>query len=186
MSQRFQNVTRVLTVRFASCSQILKAYSSDVQPGHPLNHHLVTIRAKLPESYDSVFSSSAQARISPGSGYDQPSEKALIRLHKQLILALQAVHRTRTQWRVLVDSIDFEEEIARNEANHERSVEANSRCCLKLPSATLTLHSPKLCMKFKSFRKKIFVGTKVASEAFLSISQNLKVTRLQGCTQTKI
>jgi hypothetical protein len=42
--------------------------------------------------------------------------------------------------------------------------------------ARLTLHSTKLCTKFRIFRKKIFFGTKVTFEAFLSISQNLKVT----------
>jgi hypothetical protein len=40
-------------------------------------------------------------------------------------------------------------------------------------------------LKFKIFRKKIFFGTKV-SEAFSNISQNLKVTRLQEGTQTKL
>jgi hypothetical protein len=55
-----------------------------------------------------------------------------------------------------------------------------------LPSARLTLHFTKLCTKFKIFRKKIFFNTKVTSEAFLCISQNLKVTRLQGCLQTKL
>jgi hypothetical protein len=55
-----------------------------------------------------------------------------------------------------------------------------------LPSARLTLYSTKLCTKFKIFRKKIFFGTKVTSEAFLSISQNLKVTRLRGGKQTKL
>ncbi len=55
-----------------------------------------------------------------------------------------------------------------------------------VPSARFTLHSTKLCIKFKILRKKIFFGTKVTSEAFLSISQNLKVTRLQGGTQTKL
>ncbi len=55
-----------------------------------------------------------------------------------------------------------------------------------IPLARLTLHSTKLCTNFKIFRKKIFVGTKVTSEAFLSISQNLKVTRLLGGTQRKL
>jgi hypothetical protein len=62
-------------------------------------------------------------------------------------------------------------------------------CCVHttlVPSARLTLNSTKLCTKFKIFRKKIFFGTKVNSEAFLSSSQNLKVTRLQGCTKTKL
>jgi hypothetical protein len=57
---------------------------------------------------------------------------------------------------------------------------------LVVPSARLTLHFTKLCTKFKIFRKKIFFGIKVTSEAFLSSSQNLKVTRLQGCTKTKL
>ncbi len=56
-----------------------------------------------------------------------------------------------------------------------------------MPSATLTLHSTKVCKEFKIFRNIIFFGTnKVTSEAFLSISRFLKVTRLQGCTQTKL
>jgi hypothetical protein len=43
-----------------------------------------------------------------------------------------------------------------------------------------TLHN------FEKFQGKIFFGTKVISEAFYSISQNLKVTRLRGGTQTKL
>jgi hypothetical protein len=50
-------------------------------------------------------------------------------------------------------------------------------CPGNVTSARLTLHSTKLRTKLKIFRKIIFFGTKV-SEAFLSISQNLKVTRL--------
>jgi hypothetical protein len=38
----------------------------------------------------------------------------------------------------------------------------------------------------KFLREKKMFGTKVTFEAFLSISQNLKVTRLRGGTQTKI
>jgi hypothetical protein len=38
----------------------------------------------------------------------------------------------------------------------------------------------------KNVRKKISFGTKVTSESFLSISQNLKATRLKGCTQAKL
>jgi hypothetical protein len=41
-------------------------------------------------------------------------------------------------------------------------------------------------MKFKIFRRKILFGTKLTSEAFLSISQNLKATCLQGGTQMKL
>ncbi len=60
-----------------------------------------------------------------------------------------------------------------------------SRSCgsfeLNVPSARLTLHFTKLCTNFK-----IFFGTKVTSEPSLSIFPNLKATRLEGCTQTKL
>jgi hypothetical protein len=46
----------------------------------------------------------------------------------------------------------------------------------QIPSARLTLRSTKLCTRFKIFRQ-YFLGTKVTFEAFLSISQNLKVSR---------
>ncbi len=40
--------------------------------------------------------------------------------------------------------------------------------------------------KLQNFKEKIFFTTKDTSEAFLSISQNLKVKRLQGGTQKKL
>ncbi len=46
----------------------------------------------------------------------------------------------------------------------------------EVPSAKFTLHSTKLCTKFKISRNNILFGTKVTSEAFLSISQNLSFT----------
>ncbi len=42
-----------------------------------------------------------------------------------------------------------------------------------------------LAQSSKFLGKKNIFGTKVTFEAFLTISQNLKVTHLQGCTQTK-
>ncbi len=81
-------------------------------------------------------------------------------------------------------------------ANHRRThggkkrkryrASGGERIARIVPSASFTLHSTKLCSKFKIFRKKIFFLTKVISETFLSISRNLKVTSLQGCTQTKL
>ncbi len=48
------------------------------------------------------------------------------------------------------------------------------------------LCTPQNFAQSKEFLGKQIFGTKVTSEAFLSISQNLKVTRLQGGTQTKL
>jgi hypothetical protein len=59
---------------------------------------------------------------------------------------------------------------------------------IKLPSARLTCTPQNFAQSSKFLGKKYFLIllTKVTSEAFLSIPQNLKVTRLQGCTQTKL
>ncbi len=56
----------------------------------------------------------------------------------------------------------------------------------KVPSARLTLHSTRLCTKFKKKSGKKYFLVLRFSEAFLSISRNLKLTRLQGGTQTKL
>jgi hypothetical protein len=60
----------------------------------------------------------------------------------------------------------------------EAAAEAEYIVCCCVPSARLTLHPTKLCTKFKILGKKYFFGTKVTSEALLSSTQNLKVTRL--------
>jgi hypothetical protein len=44
----------------------------------------------------------------------------------------------------------------------------------------------KTWQKVQNFQGKIFFGTKVTVEAFLSISQNLKVTRIQEGTHKKL
>jgi hypothetical protein len=72
-------------------------------------------------------------------------------------------------------------------------------CCLMVDKHTIYEHILQLTVsqayfalyktlhKVQNFReKKVFFGTKVTSDAFLSTSQHLKVTRLQGYTQTKL
>ncbi len=68
-------------------------------------------------------------------------------------------------------------------------VELSDQGPLNSPQSTVSqayfaLH--KDLKKIQNFRENFFFGTKVTSEAFLSIPQNLKVTRLQGGTHTKL
>ncbi len=58
--------------------------------------------------------------------------------------------------------------------------------CHDLPSARLICTPRNFAQSSKFLGKTSFFGTKVTSESFLSISQNLKVTRPQGGTQMKI
>ncbi len=56
----------------------------------------------------------------------------------------------------------------------------------KLPSARLTLHFTKLCTNLKNVMKKSFLVLMLPLRHFEAFSQNLKATRLQGRTQTKL
>lgn len=55
-----------------------------------------------------------------GNPANIPSEKTLVRLHKQIIKALQTHHRTEAQWGILVEKIFLLEDIAKNQVSHDR------------------------------------------------------------------
>jgi hypothetical protein len=64
-------------------------------------------------------------------------------------------------------------------------LDVNIRCINPYRQPGL-LCTPRNFAQSSKFLEKNIFGTKVTSEALLSISQNLKLTRLQGGTQTKL
>jgi hypothetical protein len=67
--------------------------------------------------------------------------------------------------------------------NAKRHTTLNHQYCT-VSQAYFALH--KTLHEVQNFWENYFFGNEVTSEAFLSISQNLKVARLQGGTQTKL
>lgn len=59
-------------------------------------------------------------QISDENHNDVPSEKALVRLHKQVIKSLQTLQRTETQWNILVEKIFHQEDIVKNQVSRDR------------------------------------------------------------------
>ncbi|XP_066993636.1 LMBR1 domain-containing protein 2 homolog isoform X2 [Anabrus simplex] len=94
----------------------LQAVSVSVGPGHPLHRNLETILQKVPVELRERMN---RLQLPDDTPTDAPSEKALIRLHKQVIKALQTQHRTETQWGLLVDRIVHLEDVARNQVSHD-------------------------------------------------------------------
>ncbi|KAI4460461.1 hypothetical protein MML48_5g00012515 [Holotrichia oblita] len=73
-------------------------------------------KAEAEESVDDVLE-----EIPPeDTPTDCPSEKAFIRIHKQVIKALQVLQRTETQWNLLVERIFSLEDIMKNLNSRER------------------------------------------------------------------
>ncbi|KAK9730741.1 LMBR1-like membrane protein [Popillia japonica] len=95
----------------------LQAMSLAVKSSHPLHPNLETILQKIPVELKERMNRRFLPEDTPT---DCPSEKAFIRIHKQVIKALQVLQRTETQWNLLVERIFFLEDIMKNLNSRER------------------------------------------------------------------
>jgi hypothetical protein len=95
----------------------LQAVSLAVHPGHPLHLNLETILQKVPTELRDRMS---RRQLPEDTPTDLPSEKALIRLHKQTIKSLQVLQRTETQWNLLVEKIFDLEDTLKNQISRDK------------------------------------------------------------------
>lgn len=90
---------------------------------HPLRKHLEVILSKVPSSTGAKGNGRGRHRAHPEidalSGA-AVTEKSLVRLHQQVIRALQQHGRTQCQWTTLVEKALALEDVARNEESPER------------------------------------------------------------------
>ncbi|CAG0886962.1 unnamed protein product [Darwinula stevensoni] len=92
---------------------VLGELQVQIPDSHPLHVYLMTVLSKLPrEEHERM---ARRRRTGSSSPNTLPSEKALIKVHTELIRALQRKRRTQTQWANLVEEIAWLEEVARNE-----------------------------------------------------------------------
>lgn len=98
--------------------QSMRALGGAIGMNHALRPHMDTIESKVTtELLDRV-----RRQQTPDSPHvDVPSEKALVRLHKQLIKALQNHRRVETQWDLLVAKVIELEDTHRNAVSHDYS-----------------------------------------------------------------
>lgn len=95
----------------------LQAVSMSIGSGHPLHQNLETILQKVPPELRERMN---RHQLPDDAPTEAPSDKALVRLHKQVIKALQTQHRTETQWGFLVDHILMLEDVAQNQVSRDR------------------------------------------------------------------
>nr|CAG4647762.1 EOG090X03B7 [Moina brachiata]SVE92915.1 EOG090X03B7 [Moina brachiata] len=89
-----------------------------VPPSDPLRRSVETISDKVPLEWRERMRRKS-ANTSQLTQTDL-NEKSFVRLHRQVIRALQRQHRTETQWYNLVDRIILLEDVHRNIGSHER------------------------------------------------------------------
>ncbi|KAG7212051.1 hypothetical protein KM043_012407 [Ampulex compressa] len=95
----------------------LQAATVSIGPGHPFHCNLETIFQKIPAELKDRMN---RRQLPDDTPTDAPSEKSLIRLHRQTIKALQTLQRIETLWGILVDKIFKLEDVAKNQASHDK------------------------------------------------------------------
>ncbi|VEN38005.1 unnamed protein product [Callosobruchus maculatus] len=95
----------------------LQAVMLAIKPGHPLYVELETILQKVPTELRDRIN---RRQLPDDTPNDAPSEKALIRLHKQTIKSLQVLQRTETQWNIMVEKIFELEDTLKNQISRDR------------------------------------------------------------------
>ncbi|XP_044742376.1 LMBR1 domain-containing protein 2 homolog isoform X2 [Chrysoperla carnea] len=95
----------------------LQAANLAIGPNHPLYNNMETVMQKIPTELRDRM---ARRQLPADINIDAPSEKQLIRLHKQVIKALHTLQRTEIQWGILVKKICDLEDISNNQTSHTR------------------------------------------------------------------
>ncbi|ENN75883.1 hypothetical protein YQE_07612, partial [Dendroctonus ponderosae] len=95
----------------------LQAIATVIRPGHYLHGPLETILQKVPVELKDRMT---RRQLPEDVTHDLPTEKSLIRLHRQTIKSLQVLQRTETQWNVLLDKIFECEDTLKNQVSMDR------------------------------------------------------------------
>ncbi|XP_060950348.1 G-protein coupled receptor-associated protein LMBRD2B [Limanda limanda] len=96
----------------------VRKVSEAVKYNHPLRKFIDTILRKCPVDYQEKMG----RNMDDYEDFDDkqntyPSERSLVKLHKQVIYAVQRHNRTRVQWQILLQQAIHLEDVAKNETS---------------------------------------------------------------------
>ncbi|KAI1881909.1 hypothetical protein AGOR_G00244330 [Albula goreensis] len=99
----------------------VRKISEAIKYNHPLRKYIDTILRKCPTEYQEKMG----RNMDDYEDFDDkqntyPSEKSLVKLHKQVIYAVQRHNRTRVQWQILLEQAFHLEDVAKNETSSSR------------------------------------------------------------------
>uniref|UniRef100_A0A3B3WSG1 LMBR1 domain containing 2 n=1 Tax=Poecilia mexicana TaxID=48701 RepID=A0A3B3WSG1_9TELE len=96
----------------------VRKVSESIKYNHPLRKCIDTILRKCPVDYQEKMG----RNMDDYEDFDDkqnsyPTEKSLVKLHKQVIYAVQRHNRTRVQWQILLQQAVHLEDVAKNETS---------------------------------------------------------------------
>uniref|UniRef100_A0A146Z4D5 LMBR1 domain-containing protein 2 n=1 Tax=Fundulus heteroclitus TaxID=8078 RepID=A0A146Z4D5_FUNHE len=96
----------------------VRKVSESIKYNHPLRKCIDTVLRKCPVDYQEKMG----RNMDDYEDFDDkqnsyPTEKSLVKLHKQVIYAVQRQNRTRVQWQILLQQAIHLEDVAKNETS---------------------------------------------------------------------
>ncbi|XP_051875424.1 G-protein coupled receptor-associated protein LMBRD2-like [Pristis pectinata] len=96
----------------------VRKLNDTVKYNHPLRKFVDTILRKCPTEYQERMG----RNMDDYEDFDEntnsyPSERSLVKLHKQVIYAVQRHQRTQVQWRMLLEQAFYLEDVAKNQTS---------------------------------------------------------------------
>ncbi|XP_073696555.1 G-protein coupled receptor-associated protein LMBRD2a [Garra rufa] len=96
----------------------VKTVNETIKYNHPLRKCIDTILKKCPVEYQEKMGRNMDDYEDfDDKGNPYPSKKSLVKLHKQVIYAVQRHNRTQVQWQILLDEALHLEDVAKNETS---------------------------------------------------------------------
>ncbi|XP_057287108.1 G-protein coupled receptor-associated protein LMBRD2 [Pezoporus wallicus] len=99
----------------------VRKVSESIKYNHPLRKCVDTILKKCPTEYQERMG----RNMDDYEDFDErqnsyPTEKSLVKLHKQVIYSVQRHRRTQVQWQILLEQAFYLEDVAKNETSATR------------------------------------------------------------------
>ncbi|KAK2506373.1 hypothetical protein MC885_015441 [Smutsia gigantea] len=99
----------------------VRKVNESIKYNHPLRKCIDTILKKCPTEYQEKMG----RNMDDYEDFDEkhntyPSEKSLVKLHKQVIYSVQRHRRTQVQWQILLEQAFYLEDVAKNETSATR------------------------------------------------------------------
>ncbi|XP_069740640.1 G-protein coupled receptor-associated protein LMBRD2B isoform X2 [Narcine bancroftii] len=99
----------------------VRKVSNTVRYNHPLRKYVDTILRKCPSEFqERTGRNMDDYEDFEESSSSSPSERSLVKLHKQVISAVQSQLQTQVQWKMLLDRAFHLEDVTRNQGNGDR------------------------------------------------------------------
>ncbi|XP_065663092.1 G-protein coupled receptor-associated protein LMBRD2 [Hydra vulgaris] len=104
----------------ADTLSLVKKASEEIKYNSNLRKHLDVIIKKCPESSVALFCKGNDDFLDYKAGTLEFNEKALVNLHKKVMVITQRAHRTHVQWNALLKLAFYLEDVERNKSSSDK------------------------------------------------------------------